>query len=98
MRAASASSFKRARGATLLEALVAFLVLSLGMLTMARVQTSLRLNSDTARQRTEAVRLAAEDMETLRNFGAVAVGHGVKAYADIATATRTVPPGKAVAT
>ena len=94
MRAASASSFRRARGATLLEALVAFLVLSLGMLTMARVQTSLRLNSDIARQRTEAVRLAEEDMETLRNFGAVAVSHGLKAYADIATATRSVTTGQ----
>ena len=57
MKPAAASAFRRARGATLLEALVAFLVLSLGMLTMARVQSSLRLNSDIARQRTEAVRL-----------------------------------------
>ncbi len=93
MKTASAPTFKRARGATLLEALVAFLVLSLGMLTMARIQSTLRLNSDIARQRTEAVRLAQEDMEQLRAFAAVAATHGVKAYADIGTATRTVTAG-----
>ena len=94
MKPASASAFRRARGATLLEALVAFLVLSLGMLTMARVQTSLRLNSDIARQRTEAVRLAEADMESLRNFGSVSVSQGLKAYAEIATATRSISAGQ----
>ena len=94
MKPAAASAFRRARGATLLEALVAFLVLSLGMLTMARVQSSLRLNSDIARQRTEAVRLAEADMESLRNFGSVSVSQGLKAYADIATATRNVSAGQ----
>ena len=46
------------RGTTLLEGLVAFLVLSLGMLSVVRVQSQMRLNTDVARQRSEAVRIA----------------------------------------
>ena len=63
------------RGTSLLEALIAFLVLSLGMVSIARVQGHLRLDADVARQRTEAVRLAQQDMETLRSeltFSAIA--------------------------
>ena len=73
------------RGTTLLEALVAFLVLSLGMLTVARLQTHLRLSSDVARQRSEAVRLAQQDVETLRSFSVMAAASGARAYADIVT-------------
>jgi Tfp pilus assembly protein PilV len=81
---------RRQRGATLLEALVAFLVLSLGMLTVARVQTQLRLNSDIARQRSEAVRLAQQDMETLRAFSVLQATAGARSYADISSANNTV--------
>lgn len=95
MRNRSVPIVKRARGVTLLEALIALLVLSLGMLTMARLQTTLRLNSDIARQRSEAVRLAEEDMETLRAFASVAAGNAVKAYADISAANRSVRPDPA---
>ena len=83
----------RQRGTTLLEALVAFLVLSLGMLTVARVQTQLRLNSDVARQRSEAVRLGQEDLESLRAFSIVAAsaasGSG-RSYADVTSAASSV--------
>lgn len=80
----------RQRGTTLLEALVAFLVLSLGMLTVARVQTQLRLNSDVARQRSEAVRLAQEDLESLRAFAVLAASGGARSYQGIASRSRTV--------
>ena len=56
------------RGITLVEALVGFLVLSLGLLGAARLQSWLHLNGDVARQRTEAVRLAEQDMEQVRSF------------------------------
>ena len=46
-----------ARGFTLLEALIALLVLSFGMLAIAGFQTTLSRNSDLAKQRTEALRL-----------------------------------------
>ena len=81
---------RRQRGTTLLEALVALLVLSLGMFSVARVQTTLRLNADMARQRSEAVRLAQEDMERLRAFSVIAATAGARAYADIVNATTAV--------
>jgi Tfp pilus assembly protein PilV len=79
----------RQRGASLVEALIAFVVLSLGLVAMARLQNHLRLNADIARQRSEAVRLAQEDIESLRAFAAVGAAPGVRSYADIAEATRT---------
>lgn len=88
MRAAHLS--RRQRGTTLLEALVAFLVLSLGMLTVARVQTQLRSNSDVARQRSEAVRLGQDDLETLRAFSVLAATAGARAYADVTSGARVV--------
>ncbi len=54
------------RGVTLVEALIAFLVLSFGVLGMAKMQSALHLNADLARQRSEAVRIAQQDMESLR--------------------------------
>ena len=80
----------RQRGTTLLEALVAFLVLSLGMLTVARVQTQLRLNSDVARQRSEAVRLGQEDLESLRAFSIIAASGSARSYADVTSAASNV--------
>lgn len=62
------STLRRQRGITLVEALVGFLVLSMGVLGAARLQSWLRLNGDIARQRTEAVRLAQQDMEQVRGF------------------------------
>ena len=86
----STSSPRRQRGTTLLEGLVALLVLSLGMFSVGRVQTQLRLNADMARQRSEAVRLAQEDLERLRAFSVVAATAGAHAYADIVNASTTV--------
>ena len=81
---------RRQCGATLVESLIAFLVLSLGMVGIARLQSQLRLNADIARQRTEAVRLAQQDIETLRAFAAVGAASGVRSYADLESATSAV--------
>ena len=92
-RAARRPAAAHQRGTTLLEALVAFLVLSLGMLTVARVQTQLRLNSDVARQRSEAVRLGQEDLESLRAFSIVAASAAsgsARSYADVTSAASNV--------
>ena len=86
------------RGTTLLEALVAFLVLSLGMLSVARMQTQMRLHADVARQRSEAVRLAQEDIESLRAFTVLVAAPGARSFEDIASATRTVDAGSGYAT
>ncbi len=81
---------RKQRGTTLLEGLVAFLVLSLGMLSVMRVQTQMRVNSDVARQRSEAVRIAQEDIEKLRAFSVIAVRAGASAYASVSSVTRVV--------
>ena len=57
---------QRERGASLVEALIAFLVLSLGMLGVMRLQTHLQRHADIARQKSEALHLAQEAMEGLR--------------------------------
>ena len=78
------------RGTTLFEALVAFLVLSLGMIAIARVQGHLRLDADVARQRSEAVRLAQEDMETLRGFATTGATAGARSFDAIDTTSRSI--------
>ena len=56
------------RGITLVEALIGVLLLSLGLLGALRMQSWLRLNAEVAKQRTEAVRLAQQDLEHVRGF------------------------------
>jgi len=58
----------RATGVSLVEALVALAVMAFGMLALVGVQTTMRLNSDVAKQRTEATRIANEEIERLRVF------------------------------
>ena len=81
----------RQRGTTLVEALITFLVLSIGLLGVSRVQAQLRLAGETARQRSEAVRLAEEDIEQLRAFSGIAAPGGATggSYADIVPTQRT---------
>jgi Tfp pilus assembly protein PilV len=56
------------RGMGLIEVLVAFLVLSVSVLGAHRLQSALRLTTDIAKQRSEAVRLAQQDMELSRSL------------------------------
>lgn len=64
---------KPADGFALIEALVAMMVVSFGMLAIAGFQTTLSLNADVAKQRTEATRLAQQKMEDLRTFENLAI-------------------------
>lgn len=54
-------------GVALLEALVAFLLVSFSVMGSARLQSTWRVNADMARQRTEAVRLAQQEIERMRS-------------------------------
>lgn len=56
------------RGVTLIEALIAMAIMAFGMLALVGVQTTLRANADLAKQRTEATRLAEQELESLRRF------------------------------
>ena len=67
-KALPTAAFARQRGLSLLEALIAFLLLSLGMIALTRLQTELRANADAARERADAARLAQIDVEGLRSF------------------------------
>lgn len=76
---------RRQRGTSLVEALVALAVMALGMLAVVGVQSTLRLNADVAKQRSEAVRIAQEAMESARGFSTIdAPAEGQTAYAAIA--------------
>lgn len=86
-------SRRRAAGITLIEALIALLVLSFGMLALVQVQGQLRYNADVAKQRSEAVRIAQESMESLRSFGRLAVTANFKSYAEIASSGPTTVTG-----
>ena len=90
MATGPATTARRQRGTTLLEALIAFLVLSLGMLAIARMQSHLRVDADLARQRSEAIRLAQEEIETLRAFSTISASPGARSFDGIANASRSV--------
>ncbi len=71
-------------GTSLVEAVVALAVMAFGMLAVVGIQSTLRLNADVAKQRSEAVRIAQEAMESARTFAAIeAPVNGQTAYADI---------------
>lgn len=73
----------RERGIALIEALVAFAVMAFGMLAMIGLQSTLRFNGDIARQRSEATRLAQEQLDTLRSYASIASAAGVRAWDDL---------------
>lgn len=56
------------RGLTLIEALIAFLALSIGALALLRLQPELRQHAQFARERGGALRLAQQELEGLRAF------------------------------
>lgn len=61
-------SRRKTRGISLIEAMVAMAVMGFGTLAVLGVQTSLRLNADIAKQRSEAVRIAQERIELARTY------------------------------
>ncbi len=76
------------RGFTLIEALIALLIMSFGMLALAGMQLMLSRNADVAKQRTEAVRLAQERMERMRSY--VGISAGAINWNALPVATETV--------
>lgn len=82
------------RGVSLIEALVAMAIMAFGMLAIVGVQSTLRLNNETARQRSEAVRLAQQAAEDDRSFVEVtAPVAGTPNYSSIVNQAQTINPG-----
>src|SRR5262245_24020174 len=78
------------RGVSLVEAMVALAVMAFGMLASVGVQSTLRLNADVARQRSEATRIAQEQLDELRSFTTIDPVAGQTAWSGILNDTRTV--------
>lgn len=83
-------------GVTLIEALVAMLVMAVGMVALIGVLSNLRINADAAKLRGEAMRIAMADMAQLRAFSVIGqpdpVATDVRSYADIADDAGPVTP------
>ncbi len=82
-------------GISLIEALLALVVMALGMLAVAGVQSNLRANADLSRQRAEAVRLAEEGIEQWRGFSSLDTLPSDIGYGNIVDEAGVVvtPPG-----
>jgi type IV pilus modification protein PilV len=83
---------RRQAGFTLIEALIALVVMAFGMLALAGMQLTLSRSSDVAKQRTEAVRLAQREMDRLRSYTAIAnsASHPIN-WASMASSSVTLP-------
>jgi prepilin-type N-terminal cleavage/methylation domain-containing protein len=62
------------RGVSLIEAMVAMAVMAIGMVGLVGMQSTVRGNADMSRQRSEAVRIAQQEIERWRAF--VDLGNG----------------------
>ena len=89
------STSRSQRGASLLESLMAFVVLSASMLAVVALQGGLRLDGDLARQRSEALRIGEAEIEALRSFATIAPASGPRSFSAIADAESTVVAGNA---
>jgi Tfp pilus assembly protein PilV len=59
---------RRSRGVSVIEAMVSLAVMAFGTLAVLGVHTGLRLSADIAKQRSEGVRIAQEEIEALRAY------------------------------
>jgi Tfp pilus assembly protein PilV len=80
----------RPRGITLIEALVAMVVLALAAMAVIRLHGVLRVHADFARQRSDAARIAQRDIESLRAFSTLPATGAAPSHAfdDIAADSR----------
>lgn len=76
-------------GVSLIEALLALVVMSVGMLAVVSMQSTLRNNGDLSRQRAEAVRLAQMGLEANRSFSRIEADASRFDFSDILSRTDT---------
>ena len=96
-----AGKHNASRGVSLVEAMVALAVMAFGMLAVVGVQSTLRLNGDIAKQRSEATRIAQETLEKGRSFQVIDSadkGAGQTAWEEIVSRTQDITPANSSAT
>jgi Tfp pilus assembly protein PilV len=81
---------RKSSGLALIEALMALAVMAFGLLALVGVQSTLRQNADIARQRSEAIRIAQEEIEKWRGFNSLN-GTGAVVYGDLQTDASGTP-------
>jgi Tfp pilus assembly protein PilV len=81
---------RRQRGISLVEALVAMLVMSFGMLAIVGLQATMRQNADIAKQRSEAVRIAQVEVERWRGFTTFTGGVDDESFNNLASSAADV--------
>lgn len=79
-----------ASGFSMLEALIALLVVAFGLLALTGVNMKLARAEDVARQRGEATRLAQEKIEQLRGYTQITAAAGVSSWDGQASGSDTV--------
>jgi Tfp pilus assembly protein PilV len=84
------------RGTSLIEALVATVVMAFGMMAVSGIQTRLRYTGDFTKQRSEATQFAQGEIEQLRSYvassrgGSAIVPAGALVFDEIANRTRSL--------
>ncbi|HSW05756.1 type IV pilus modification PilV family protein, partial [Aquabacterium sp.] len=81
------------RGFSLIEAMIAMLITSFGLLAIAGIGLKLAFNEDVARQRGEATRLAQEKLEELRSFSQLTAAAGVVSWDGLVGANDDITEG-----
>lgn len=75
----------RQRGFTLIEAMIVLVIVAFGLLALAGMQIMLSRNADVAKQRTEAMRLAQDQMERFRSYTGISADAAALDWQDLAT-------------
>jgi len=87
----------RERGVSLVESLVAFVVLALGTAAAAHLQGQLRLAGDVARARSEAIRFGQTASEDMRSFAALDGTPGQRSFTDVVSGDASVAAASSAA-
>ena len=90
MRTPATHTRRRDAGISLIEALIAMVIMAGGLAGLLSMQTSLARSVDVSKQRGEAVRLAQQQIESMRSFTKMVATPGHLAWADLAAGTDTV--------
>jgi len=89
---------KLQKGASLIEVLIALLILATGIVALVKFQGSLLQSRTLVNQRSVAVQLAESKLEELRHFSVIATTPGYTAYEDIASGTSSIAGVSAIYT